>query len=262
MAAATAKVTTRASPKRYPSRPSLDDLHVPTISHKASRDKPISRWDVLTPLQELLPPVRGRRASLLVMSNAHFLFLDVSDRPQDISRGLELQRGGARGQASRTASRRRFPSHGPPRQHGHVHQGRAARSHRHEHDGDEFGSVGAAVQGTGTASCRLKRSDWLHAKVDEIQALVLLRRANAFTSQLKMSDVTIEGQWERLLELEKPNREINRLLYPRASDTPTSSSLTLQAQTNEPELKEFRRVSERTKVLESERAALQRHHKE
>lgn len=92
------------------------------------------------------------------------------------------------------------------------------------HDGDEFGSAGAAVQGTGTASCRPKRSDWLHAKVDEIQALVLLRsdirlhfagaqcgagRGAIALAQLKTSDVTIESQPERLLELEKLNRELN-----------------------------------------------------
>ncbi|KAH9163242.1 hypothetical protein EDB89DRAFT_1912787 [Lactarius sanguifluus] len=138
------------------------------------------------------------------------------------------------------------------------------------HDGDEFGSAGAVVQGTGTASCQPKRSDWLHAKVDEIQTLVPLRPTNASTSQLKTSDATIESQQERLLELEQPNREINRLLYPvltvpkvgRASGAPTSSSLTSQAQTNEPELKEFRRVSECSKVLESEHAALQRRYKD
>ncbi|KAH9015083.1 hypothetical protein EDB85DRAFT_2212192 [Lactarius pseudohatsudake] len=110
------------------------------------------------------------------------------------------------------------------------------------------------------------------SEVDEIQALVLLRPANASTSQLKMSDVTIESQQERLLELEKATREINRLLYPIAGQFHFAANhwedlrraneqlerlavLLSQAQTNKPELKELRRVSERTKVLESEHIA-------
>ena len=67
--------------------------------------------------------------------------------------------------------------------------------------------------------------DQLRAKVDEIQAVMLLRATDAATSQartteleealsqslarLKTSDVTIESQQERLLELEKLNRELN-----------------------------------------------------
>ncbi|KAH9025039.1 hypothetical protein EDB85DRAFT_2150072 [Lactarius pseudohatsudake] len=110
------------------------------------------------------------------------------------------------------------------------------------------------------------------SEVDEIQALVLLRPANTSTSQLKMSDVTIESQQERLLELEKATREINRLLYPIAGQFHFAANhwedlrraneqlgqlaaLVSQAQTNKPELKELRRVSERTKVLESEHIA-------
>jgi len=66
--------------------------------------------------------------------------------------------------------------------------------------------------------------DQLRAKVDEIQAVMLLRATDAATSQartaeleealaqslarLKTSDVTIESQKERLLELEKLNREL------------------------------------------------------
>ncbi|KAH9170266.1 hypothetical protein EDB89DRAFT_1907874 [Lactarius sanguifluus] len=115
------------------------------------------------------------------------------------------------------------------------------------HDGDEFGSAGAVVQGTGTASCQPKRSDWLHAKVDEIQTLVPLRPTNASTSQV----LTVE--LEEALSVSKVGR---------ASAAPTSSSLTSQAQTNDPELKEFRRVSECSKVLESEHAALQRRYKD
>ena len=78
----------------HASRPSLDDLHVPSISHKASRGRLITdpgRWDVPIPLQEPPPPVRDRRASLPVMSSARSSFSDVSVHPQDISRRLELQ---------------------------------------------------------------------------------------------------------------------------------------------------------------------------
>lgn len=66
--------------------------------------------------------------------------------------------------------------------------------------------------------------DQLRAKVDEIQAVMLLRATDAAMSQartteleealaqslarLKTSDVTIESQKERLLELEKLNREL------------------------------------------------------
>jgi hypothetical protein len=66
--------------------------------------------------------------------------------------------------------------------------------------------------------------DLLRAKVDEIQAVMLLRATDAATAQartaeleealsrslarLKSSDVTIESQQERLLELEKLNREL------------------------------------------------------
>jgi len=66
--------------------------------------------------------------------------------------------------------------------------------------------------------------DQLRAKVDEIQAVMLLRATDAASSQarateleeamsqslarLKTSDVTIESQKERLLGLEKLNREL------------------------------------------------------
>src|SRR6266702_383311 len=78
----------------HASRPSLDDLHVPAISHKASRGRLITdpgRWDVPAPLQEPPQPVRDRRASLPVMSSARSSFSDTSLHPQDISRRLELQ---------------------------------------------------------------------------------------------------------------------------------------------------------------------------
>ena len=67
--------------------------------------------------------------------------------------------------------------------------------------------------------------DRLRAKVDEIQAVMLLRATDAATSQariteleeassqslarLKISDITIESQQERLLGLERLNRELN-----------------------------------------------------
>ncbi|KAH9171750.1 hypothetical protein EDB89DRAFT_2114402 [Lactarius sanguifluus] len=78
----------------HASRPSLDDLHVPAISHKASRGRLITdpgRWDVPAPQQEPPLPVRDRRASLPLMSSARSSFSDTSDNPQDISRRLELQ---------------------------------------------------------------------------------------------------------------------------------------------------------------------------
>ena len=79
----------------HASRPSLDDLHVPAISHKASRGRLITdpgRWDVPAPVQEPSQPVvRDRRASLPVMSSARSSFSDESLYPQDLSRRLELQ---------------------------------------------------------------------------------------------------------------------------------------------------------------------------
>jgi predicted RecB family endonuclease len=72
----------------------LDDLHVPAISHKASRGRLVTdpgRWDLPVPLQEPPQPVRDRRASLPVMSNARSSFSDLSGYPQDLSRRLELQ---------------------------------------------------------------------------------------------------------------------------------------------------------------------------
>ncbi len=64
--------------------------------------------------------------------------------------------------------------------------------------------------------------NWLHAKVDEIQAVMLLsitesqahvtelEEASAqLLAWLKTSDVTIESQQERLLRLEKLNRDLN-----------------------------------------------------
>jgi hypothetical protein len=78
----------------HASRPSLDDLHVPSISHKASRGRLVTdpgHWDVPAPPQEPPQPVRDRRASLPVMSSARSSFSDASVNPHDISRRLELQ---------------------------------------------------------------------------------------------------------------------------------------------------------------------------
>lgn len=168
--------------------------------------------------------------------------------------------------------------------------------------------------------------DLLRAKVDEIQAVMLLRATDAAAAQsrateleealnrslarLKTSDVTIESQQERLLELEKLNRELiseKQTLVAKMHSLETQagfasrdkeaaiealttlrtehdtllsqqtqwkdlrrtteqlehlSALVTQAQTNEPELKELRRVRDRSKVLEGEYAALQRRYKE
>ncbi|KAI9451537.1 hypothetical protein F5148DRAFT_1290056 [Russula earlei] len=168
--------------------------------------------------------------------------------------------------------------------------------------------------------------DQLRAKVDEIQVVMLLRATDAATSQaraieleealsqslarLKISDVTIENQQERILELEKLNRELtsdNQGLVSRVHSLETQaglashdkqataealaalrlehetllaqkthwedlrrtteqlehlSALVTQAQTNEPELKELRRIRDRSKALEGEYAALQRRYKE
>ncbi|KAH9992519.1 hypothetical protein BJV74DRAFT_962454 [Russula compacta] len=168
--------------------------------------------------------------------------------------------------------------------------------------------------------------DQLRAKVDEIQAVMLLRATDAAASQaraleleealsqslarLKTSDVTIESQQERLLELEKLNRELtsekqtlisklhslemqagfasrdkeaavealtalqtehNALLAQQTNwedlrrtteQLEHLSALITQAQTTEPELKELRRVRDRSKVIEGEYSALQRRYKE
>jgi hypothetical protein len=79
----------------HASRPSLDDLHVPSISHQASRGRLVTdpgHWDVPAPLQEPPQPVvRDRRASLPVMSSTRTSFSDISVNPHDISRRLEMQ---------------------------------------------------------------------------------------------------------------------------------------------------------------------------
>ena len=78
----------------HASRPSLDDLHVASISHKASRGRLVTdpgRWDVPAPLQEPPPPIRDRRASLPAMSSTRTSFSDISVNPHDISRRLEMQ---------------------------------------------------------------------------------------------------------------------------------------------------------------------------
>jgi hypothetical protein len=79
----------------HASRPSLDDLHVPSISHQASRGRLVTdpgRWDVPAPVQEPPQPViRDRRASLPVMSSTRTSFSDISVNPHDISRRLEMQ---------------------------------------------------------------------------------------------------------------------------------------------------------------------------
>ncbi|KAF8257860.1 hypothetical protein EI94DRAFT_1692001 [Lactarius quietus] len=175
------------------------------------------------------------------------------------------------------------------------------------------------------ASAEAER-DRLREKVDEIQAVMLLRATDAATSQartteleealaqslarLKTSDVTIESQQERLLELEKLNRELNadkQALVSKVHSLETQvgfatrdkdaavealaalrkendalmlqqshwddlrrtneqleqlATLVSQAQTTEPELKELRRVRDRSKVLESEHSALQRRYKD
>ena len=84
--------------------------------------------------------------------------------------------------------------------------------------------------------------DQLRAKVDEIQAVILLRTTDAATSQarsteleealsqsltlLKTSDVRYESKQERLLELEKLMRELNaerKALASQASSVPSQS---------------------------------------
>ena len=77
------------------SRPSLDDLYVPSISKKASRSRLVTdpgMWD--TPALSPEPPQqpRDRRASLPAMASSHSSFSDTSGHVQhDISRRLELQ---------------------------------------------------------------------------------------------------------------------------------------------------------------------------
>ncbi|KAH9991071.1 hypothetical protein BJV77DRAFT_1009835 [Russula vinacea] len=148
--------------------------------------------------------------------------------------------------------------------------------------------------------------DLLRAKVDEIQAVMLLRATDAATAQarateleealsrslarLKTSDVTIESQQERLLELEKLNRELTsekhgliakvHSLETQAGfasrDKEVAHDALLTQQTHWEDLrrtteqlehlsallKELRRARDRSKVLEGEHAALQRRFKE
>ncbi|KAI0297544.1 hypothetical protein B0F90DRAFT_1912759 [Multifurca ochricompacta] len=76
------------------SRPSLDDLHVPAISHKGSRGRLVTdpgRWDAPALPQEPPQPARDRRASLPVMGSARSSFSDTSIHPPNIPHRLELQ---------------------------------------------------------------------------------------------------------------------------------------------------------------------------
>ena len=82
----------------HATRPSLDDLHVPAISHKASRGRLITdpgRWDgrPATPQEPSQSQLaRDRRASLPAMSSARSSLSDTSIiHPPDVSRRLELQ---------------------------------------------------------------------------------------------------------------------------------------------------------------------------
>jgi hypothetical protein len=77
----------------HAARPSLDDLHVPAISRKASRGRLITdpgRWDDLPPPQEQPQPARDRRASLPVMESIRSSLSDTSIHPPDVPR-LDLQ---------------------------------------------------------------------------------------------------------------------------------------------------------------------------
>ncbi|KAF8266165.1 hypothetical protein EI94DRAFT_1803498 [Lactarius quietus] len=72
-----------------PCRPSLDDLHSPAISHKASREYSSNnpdRWDAPAPLQE--QPQLGR--DRCDTSNTRSSFSNASVHLQDIQRRLEL----------------------------------------------------------------------------------------------------------------------------------------------------------------------------
>lgn len=74
-----------------------------------------------------------------------------------------------------------------------------------------------------------------------VEALAALRKENdALVSQ--------QSHWE---DLRRTNEQLEQL-----------ATLVSQAQTNEPELKELRRVRDRTKALEGEYTALQRRYKE
>jgi hypothetical protein len=78
----------------HAARPSLDDLHVPAISHKASRGRLITDpclWEDPSPPQEQPQLARDRRASLPAMGSARSSLSDASVHPPDVSRNIELQ---------------------------------------------------------------------------------------------------------------------------------------------------------------------------
>ena len=79
----------------HASRPSLDDLCVPSISQNVSRGRLVTdpgRWDAPIMSQEPPQQVHDRRASLPAMTSTRSSFSDTSDHPQDISPHLDLQR--------------------------------------------------------------------------------------------------------------------------------------------------------------------------
>ena len=76
------------------SRPSLDDLYVPSISQNVSRGRlntDPGRWDPPALLQEPSQSARDRRASLPAMASARSSFSDSSAHPPSIAHRLELQ---------------------------------------------------------------------------------------------------------------------------------------------------------------------------
>jgi hypothetical protein len=76
------------------SRPSLDDLYVPSISHNVSRGRLVTDpglWDPPALLQEPPQQARDRRASLPAMASAHSSFSDTSAHPPNILHRLDLQ---------------------------------------------------------------------------------------------------------------------------------------------------------------------------
>ena len=76
------------------SRPSLDDLYVPSISQNVSRGRLVTdpgRWDPPALLQEPPQSARDRRASLPAMASARSSFSDSSAHPPSIAHRLDLQ---------------------------------------------------------------------------------------------------------------------------------------------------------------------------
>ncbi|KAH9021880.1 hypothetical protein EDB85DRAFT_2152065 [Lactarius pseudohatsudake] len=175
----------------HPSRPSLDDLHLPAISHKAVHRIITNhgRWDVLTPLLEPPPPPRfpprDERACSLFSDTSQYeerFAAEPLALHQDVlSRLMGLPDSMAASIKAAQLTHAELLAHTVTKA-----------------DFEEVQSMMAT-----NSDLRVQLAD-LRAKVDEIQAFLLLRATDAATSQARtMEALNACLSWEKL------DRELN-----------------------------------------------------